>query len=53
MAFVHGKGKRKQPWQRDIEMVSEWLRRMKEYQNSLHICGERGSYFNLFCGYFL
>ncbi len=25
-------------------MVSEWVRRMKEYQNSLHICGERGSY---------
>ncbi len=44
LVFVYGKGKRKQPLQRDIEMVSEWLRRMKEYQNSLHICGERGSY---------
>ncbi len=44
LVFVSGKGKRKQPLQRDIEMVSEWLRRMKEYQNSLHICGERGSY---------
>jgi len=44
MASVHGKGKRRQPLQRNIEMVSEWLRRMKEYQNSLHICGERGSY---------
>ncbi len=44
LVFVRGKGKRKQPLQRDIEMVSEWLRRMKEYQNSLHICGERGSY---------
>ena len=44
MVFVHGKGKRKQPLQRDIETVSEWLRRMKEYQKSLHICGERGSY---------
>lgn len=44
LAFVYGKGKRKQPLQRDIETVSEWLRRIKEYQNSLHICGERGSY---------
>ena len=44
LVFVYGKGKRKQPLQRDIETVSEWLRRLKEYQNSLHICGERGSY---------
>ena len=44
LVCVHGKGKRKQPLQRDIETVSKWLRRMKEYQNSLHICGERGSY---------
>ena len=44
MVFVRGKGKRKKPLQRDIETVSDWLRRMKEYQNSLHICGERGSY---------
>ena len=44
LVFVHGKGKRKQPLQRDIETVNEWLRRIKEYQNSLHICGERGSY---------
>lgn len=44
LVFVSGRGKRRQPLQRDIEMVSEWLRRMKEYQNSLHICGERGSY---------
>ena len=44
LVFAYGKGKRKQPLQRDIETVSEWLRRLKEYQNSLHICGERGSY---------
>ena len=44
LVCVHGKGKRKQPLQRDIETVSKWIRRMKEYQNSLHICGERGSY---------
>ena len=44
LVFVHGKGKRKQPLQRDIETVSEWVRRMKEYENSLHICGGRGSY---------
>ena len=44
LVFVYGKGKRKPSLQRDIETVSEWLRRMKEYQNSLHICGERGSY---------
>lgn len=44
LVFVYGKGKRKQPLQRDIETVSEWLRRLKEYQNSLHICNERGSY---------
>ena len=44
LVFVHGKGKRKQALQRDIETVSEWLRRMKEYQKNLYICGERGSY---------
>ena len=44
LVYVHGKGKRKQALQRDIETVSEWLRRMKEYQKGLHICGERGSY---------
>ena len=37
LVFVYGKGKRKQPLQRDIETVSEWLRRLEEYQNSLHI----------------
>lgn len=44
LVIVQGRGKRKQALQRDIETVSEWLRRIKEYQNSLHICGERGSY---------
>ena len=44
VVFVHGKGKRKPPLQRDIETVSEWLRRMKEYEKSLHLCGGRGSY---------
>lgn len=44
LVMVRGKGRRKQVLQQDIEMVSEWLRRMKGYQNSLHICGERGSY---------
>lgn len=44
LVYVHGKGKRKQPLQRDIEKVSEWLKKLKNYQKSLHICGERGSY---------
>lgn len=44
LVMVRGKGKHKQVLQRDIETVCEWLRRIKGYQNSLHICGERGSY---------
>ena len=44
LVMVHGRGKRKPGLQRDIETVSDWLRRMKAYQKNLYICGERGSY---------
>lgn len=44
VVFVHGKGKRKSLLQRTIELVDEWIARMKQYTNSIHICGDRNSY---------
>lgn len=42
--FVHGCGKRKTPLQRSIEKLEEYLNKMKEYTQKIHICGERNSY---------
>jgi hypothetical protein len=42
--FVHGKGKRKTPLQRSIEELEDYLNRLKEYTQKIHICGERNSY---------
>ena len=42
--FVHGKGQRKTPLQRALEQVEEWLAKLKQYTNDLHICGDRNSY---------
>ena len=44
LVFVHGIGKRKSPLQKSIETLEEYLKRLKEYTNKLHICGERNSY---------
>lgn len=42
--FVHGCGKRKTPLQRSIEQLEEYLNKLKEYTQKIHICGERNSY---------
>ncbi len=42
--FVHGSGQRKTPLQRSIERLEEYLNKLKEYTQKIHICGERNSY---------
>ena len=42
--FVHGCGKRKNPIQRSIEKLEEYLNKLKEYTQKIHVCGERNSY---------
>ena len=42
--FVHGTGKRKSPLQKSIEQLESYLSKLKEYNQKLHVCGERNSY---------
>ncbi len=42
--FVHGRGKRKTSIQRSIEKLEEYLNKLKEYTQKIHICGKRNSY---------
>lgn len=42
--FVHGCGKRKNPIQRSIETLEEYLEKLKEYTKKIYTCGERNSY---------
>lgn len=42
--FVHGIGKRKNPLQKSIETLEEYLNRLKGYTQKLHLCGKRNSY---------
>lgn len=44
VVFVHGIGKRKTPFQKSIEALEEYLSKLKEYNQKIHICGERNSY---------
>ena len=44
VVFVHGIGKRKTPLQKSIEALEEYLSKLKEYNQKIHICGERNSY---------
>lgn len=44
VVFVHGIGKRKTPLQKRIETLEDYLFRLKEYNQKIHICGERNSY---------
>ena len=44
IAFVHGIGKRKTPLQKSIEVLEEYLSKLKEYTQKIHVCGERNSY---------
>lgn len=44
MFFVHGIGKRKSPLQKSIELLEEYLDKLKEYTQKLYICGNRNSH---------
>lgn len=44
ITFVHGIGKRKTPLQKSIGTLEEYLSKLKEYNQKLHICGDRNSY---------
>ncbi len=44
LVFVHGIGKRKSPLQKSIEKLEEYLAKLKEYTQKVHICGFRNSY---------
>ena len=44
VVFVHGVGKRKTPLQKSIELLEDYLSRLKKYNQQIHICGERNSY---------
>lgn len=42
--FVHGRGNRKTQLQRSVEQLEEYLNKLKEYTQKIHICGDRNSY---------
>lgn len=44
VVFVHGVGKRKTLLQKSIEILEDYLSRLKKYNQQIHICGERNSY---------
>ncbi len=44
IVFVHGIGKRKTPLQKSIETLEGYLSKLKEYNQKIHICGERNSF---------
>ena len=44
VVFVHDIGKRKTPLQKSIETLEDYLYKLKEYNQKIHICGERNSY---------
>ena len=45
VVFVHDIGKRKTLLQKSIETLDDYLRRLKDYNQKIHICRERNSYF--------
>jgi len=42
--FVHGIGKRKSPLQKKLEQLTEYMERLKKYNQYLHIAGTRNSF---------
>ena len=44
IVFVHGRGHRKTRLQRSLETLESYIEKLKEYDQKLHICGERNSY---------
>lgn len=42
--FVHGRGTKKTTLQRNAEKLTEYIEKLKSYEESLHICGKRSSY---------
>ena len=44
ITFVHGTGKRKTSLQKSMETLEEYLSKLKEYTQKIHVCGDRNSY---------
>lgn len=44
LEFVSGRGHKKEQLQKDIEDLTAFLDKMKEYEDKLHRCGKRNSY---------
>ena len=44
IVFVHGIGKRKSQIQKSIETLEEYMEKLKEYTQKIHLCGDRNSY---------
>ena len=44
ITFVHGIGKRKSQIQKSIECLEEYIARLKDYTDKIHICGSRNSF---------
>ena len=42
--FVHGSGKKKPQLQRSIELLEKYIKKLKDYTQKLHKCGNRNSY---------
>lgn len=44
VTFAKGKGHHKSGLQKAIESINNWLKKLKQYDLDIHICGERNSY---------
>ncbi len=42
--FVKGRGRHKSGLQKAIETINGWLKKLKQYNLDIHICGDRNSY---------
>jgi transposase len=44
ISFVHGIGRRKNQLQKSIEVLENYIKKLKVYTKHLHVCGNRNSY---------
>jgi len=44
ITFVSGRGRRKSPLQKSVELLESYMERLKRYIKNLHVCGNRNSY---------
>jgi len=42
--FAHGTGKRKTALQKSVELLEEYMERLKKYIKNLYVCGEHNNY---------